>query len=192
MSNSIRIRHIREQVLFSIRKSLKAWDWRLQIHFPLSCIQSNADLEQLYPATFWCMWKSYYLWILPRKSYETHMTNLETHVFIHTWWTQMKIIKNTTIFWVSMKNTTTFWCSSYDQNVYPEFQVKACGAQDTLHNTIRHPTTAIWAQNSINRDQRSSITCTIAKHTRKHVKRVWSSCNLNWSSLKTLFIFFAV
>jgi len=33
-----------------------------------------------------------------------------------------------------------------DQNVYPEFQVKACGAQDTWHNTIGHPTMAIWAQ----------------------------------------------
>jgi len=33
-----------------------------------------------------------------------------------------------------------------DQNVYPEFQVKACGTQDTWHNTIGHPTTAIWAQ----------------------------------------------
>jgi len=36
--------------------------------------------------------------------------------------------------------------SILDQNVYPEFQVKACGAQDTWHNTIGHPTTAIWAQ----------------------------------------------
>jgi len=47
-SDSIRIRHIREQVLFSIRKSLKAWTWRLQIHYSLSCTQSKADLEQLY------------------------------------------------------------------------------------------------------------------------------------------------
>ncbi|KEH33042.1 hypothetical protein MTR_3g016145 [Medicago truncatula] len=30
-----------------------------------------------------------------------------------------------------------------DQNVCPEFQVKACGTQDTWHNTIGHPTTAI-------------------------------------------------
>jgi len=50
MSNSIRIRHIKEQVLFSIRKSPKAWVWRLQIHYSLSCTQSNADLEQLYPS----------------------------------------------------------------------------------------------------------------------------------------------
>ena len=30
-----------------------------------------------------------------------------------------------------------------DQNVCPEFQVKACGTQDTWHNTIGHPRTAI-------------------------------------------------
>ncbi|KEH41890.1 hypothetical protein MTR_1g057010 [Medicago truncatula] len=30
-----------------------------------------------------------------------------------------------------------------DQNVCPEFQVKACGTHDTCHNTIGHPTTAI-------------------------------------------------
>jgi len=29
------------------------------------------------------------------------------------------------------------------ENVHPDFQVKACGAQDTWHNTIGHPTTAI-------------------------------------------------
>jgi len=31
----------------------------------------------------------------------------------------------------------------FDQNVHLEFQVKACGTQDTWHNTIGHPTTAI-------------------------------------------------
>jgi hypothetical protein len=46
-----------------------------------------------------------------------------------------------------------------DQNVCSEFQVKACGTQDTWHNTIGHPTT----------DQRLNITCTIAKHTRKQL-----------------------
>ena len=45
---------------------------------------------------------------------------------------QMKIIMNTTTFWFIR-----------DQNVCPEFQVKACGTQDTWHNTIGHPTTAI-------------------------------------------------
>jgi len=29
------------------------------------------------------------------------------------------------------------------QNVHPDFQVKACGAQGTWHNTIGHLTTAI-------------------------------------------------
>ena len=32
---------------------------------------------------------------------------------------------------------------SDDQNVHPDFQVKACGAQDMWHNTISHPTTAM-------------------------------------------------
>ena len=35
---------------------------------------------------------------------------------------------------------------SDDQNVHPNFQVKACGAQDTWHNTIGHLTTAIRVQ----------------------------------------------
>jgi len=30
-----------------------------------------------------------------------------------------------------------------DHNVCPDFQVKACGTQETWHNTIGHPTTAI-------------------------------------------------
>ncbi|KEH28907.1 hypothetical protein MTR_4g017125 [Medicago truncatula] len=35
-----------------------------------------------------------------------------------------------------------------DQNVCPEFQVKACGTQDTWHNTIGHPTTSLplWVE----------------------------------------------
>ena len=49
-SRSDSIRNITEQVLFSIRKSLQAWAWRLQIHYSLSCTQSNADVEQLYPS----------------------------------------------------------------------------------------------------------------------------------------------
>jgi len=142
MSNSIRIRHLREQVLFNIRKSLKAWVWRLQIHFISPAHNLRQIWKQLYPATFWCMWKSRYTWILPRNSYENHMTLPKIHVFIHTWWTQMKIMMNPDEI---IKNTTTFWSSSFDQNVHPEFQVKVCGTQDTWHNAIGHPTTAIWA-----------------------------------------------
>jgi len=44
-SDSIKIKHIREHVLFSIRKSPNAWTWRLQKHYSLSCTQSNADME---------------------------------------------------------------------------------------------------------------------------------------------------
>jgi len=49
-----------------------------------------------------------------------------------SWWTQMKIIKNTTI----------FWSSSFHQNVHPDFQVKACRTQGIWQNTIGHPTKA--------------------------------------------------
>jgi hypothetical protein len=35
---------------------------------------------------------------------------------------------------------------SDDQNVHPDFQVKASGAQDTWHKTIGHPSTATRAQ----------------------------------------------
>jgi len=131
----------------------KVWAWRLQIHYSLSFTLSNADLDHfihLYSAIFWCLWKSYCLWILPKNSYETHMTSPKTHVFIHTWWTQMKVTMNINIL---MKNTTTFLCSSWitqqhfdGQNVYPDFQVKISRAQDTWQQTIGDPTTTIWAQ----------------------------------------------
>jgi len=71
MSDSIRIRHIREQVLFNIRKSLKAWAWRLQIHFISLANNLRQISKQLYQATFWCMSKSHYSWIFPRNSYDT-------------------------------------------------------------------------------------------------------------------------
>jgi len=100
---------------------------------------------------------------------------------------------------ILMKNTTTFWCSfwrtqqHYDgQNVHPKFQVKACRAQDTWHIPLDTLQRLYEPKNSINRDQRLNITCTIAKHSWKHLKRIWSSWNSNWSSLKTLSIFFKV
>ena len=86
--------------------------------------------------TFWCMRKSSYF----GYCLGIHMKSI-WHAqkfmcsFIHdeprwrSWWTQVKIIKN----------TTTFWSSSFDQNVHPNFQVKACGTQDTWHNTINAP-----------------------------------------------------
>ena len=83
------------------------------------------------------------LWLLPRNSYEKHMTRPELHMFIHTWWTQMKNMMNPDEDHHERNNILKF---IRDQNVCPEFQVKACGTQDTWHNTIGHPTTAIWAQ----------------------------------------------
>ena len=83
------------------------------------------------------------LWLLPRNSYEKHMTRPELHMFIHIWWTQMKNMMNPDEDHHERNNILKF---IRDQNVCPEFQVKACGTQDTWHNTIGHPTTAIWAQ----------------------------------------------
>jgi len=113
-------------------QSLKAWAWRCRIHF----ICPAPVPRQIWESNFLMYEEKPILWLLSKNSYENHMTRPEIHVFIHTWWTQMKIIKN----------TTTFWSSSFDQNVHSDFQVKACGTQDTWHNIIGHPTTAIWAQ----------------------------------------------
>jgi len=43
------------------------------------------------------------LWLLPRNSYEKHMTRPKIHDEPRwiSWWTLMKIIKNTTTFWSS-------------------------------------------------------------------------------------------
>jgi len=119
----------------------------------LSLTQFNADLEQLYPTLSSnilmyveklllmdiaqkIIWNTY---VKPRNScVHPYMMNPD------------ECLMNINIL---MRNTTTFWCSSWrtqqhfdGQNVHPEFQVKVCGAQDTWHNTIGHPTTTIWAQ----------------------------------------------
>jgi hypothetical protein len=150
LSHSIRVRHIWELVQYMDHTIPQSMGMKIQNPHYLSCTVSKANMGMHYPATLWCMWKSHCLWILPRKSYKTHMTSPETHVFIHTWWTQINIMMNINIL---MKNTTTFWCSSWKtqqhcdgQNVHPEFQVKVSGTQATWHNTIGHPPMATRAQ----------------------------------------------
>jgi len=73
---------------------------------------------------------------------------------------------------ILMKNTTTFWCSSWrtqqhsnGQNVHPEFQVKVCGPRTRVITPLDTLQRLYEPKNSINRDQRLSITCTIAKHS---------------------------
>ncbi len=65
--------------LISIKKkSPRSMGLKLQIHYSLSCTMFNANLVNfilIYPATLWCIWRSNFLWIKPRKSYGTHWTN---------------------------------------------------------------------------------------------------------------------
>jgi len=56
---------------------------KLQIYYPLSPAQCPRqiwfNIILLCPATFRCIWRSYFLWMKPNKSYVTHWTNPETH-----------------------------------------------------------------------------------------------------------------
>jgi len=61
-----------------------------------------------------------------------HWINLETH----------HIIIYDEPIWRSWRTQQ----HSDGQNVHPDFQVKASGAQDTWHKTIGHPPTATRAQ----------------------------------------------
>jgi len=99
--------------------------------------------------TFWCMWKSPYFGYCP----EIHMKSI---------WHAQKFMCSFIMMKPDEDHHEPRWRSSCpyedhhehnnilmfirDQNVCPEFQVKACGTQDTWHNTIGHPTMAIWAQ----------------------------------------------
>jgi len=71
-------------------QSLKAWAWRCRIHF----ISPASVPRQNWESNFLMYEEKPILWLLPRNSYEKHMTRQEIHVFIHTWWTKMKIMMN--------------------------------------------------------------------------------------------------
>ena len=123
----------------SIRKFLKAWAWRCRIHFisPAQLprqiwegiIQQHSDVCGIAIAY------GYYP--------ETHMKRI--------WWAQ-KFIWHSYMINPDEELDEPRWRSLRTQqhfevhNVYLEFQVKACGAQNTWHNTIGHLTTTIWAQ----------------------------------------------
>jgi len=86
--------------------------------------------------------------------------------FIHdeprwrSWWTQVKIIMN----------TTTFWCSSEIRMFAHNFKLKLVGPKT---HGITPLDTLQWLyepKDSINRDQDFSKTRTIAKHTRKQLE----------------------
>jgi len=149
-------------------------------------IQIWSNFIQLYPSLFsnilMYMEKLILMDIAQKIIWNTYVKprNSCVHTYIMN---PYECVKNINIL---MKNTTTFWCSSWrtqqhsdGQNVHPEIQVKVCGAQDMWHNTIGHPT----------KDQHYLHHC---KSFLKHLKSVWSSCILNWSSLKALSTFFIV
>jgi hypothetical protein len=135
---------------------------KLQIHYPLSPAQSQRQIWfnfiSPFPATFDAYGEATFWWIKPNKSHVTYWTSPGIHqTFIidePRWRTS----------WISnilIKNTTTFWCSSWEHNNIPLVTLQ----------WLFEP------KNSINRDHRLIITCTIAKHTRKQLKFVWRSCN---------------
>jgi len=151
----------------------------LKIAYPLSlsCTMFKADLVKLYPtfsSNFWCIWRSYFLWIKPNKSSDTHWTHPKTH---HT-------LKYVELRWISCWTSTFWWRTQQHSDVHPGkhnnilmvrmftqiFKYKYVGP---MTHGITPLDTLQWLyepKNFINRDQRLSITCTIAKHTRKQLK----------------------
>jgi len=93
-------------------QSLKAWAWRCRIHF----ISLAPVPRQIWESNFLMYVEKPILWLLPRNSYEKHMTCPEIHVFIHTWWTQMNIMMNSDEDHQEHNNILKF---IFDQNVYP-------------------------------------------------------------------------
>jgi len=106
LSCSIRDRHAWELVQYMDHTISQSMGMKMQNPTISLMYQSQGKSGKV---TFWCMWKSSYFGYCP----ETHMKSI-WHAqkfmcsFIHdeprwrSWWTQMKIIMN----------TTTFWCSS--------------------------------------------------------------------------------
>ena len=124
-------------------KSPRSMGLKLQTHNLLSPAQWPRQIWfnfiLLYPTTFDAYGEVTFWWIKPNKSHVTPWTNPKTH--------QTFIIDEPR--WRTSWISTLWWRTQqhFDgQNAHPDFQVKACGAQDTWHNTIGHLTTAIWAQ----------------------------------------------
>ena len=103
-----------------------------------------------FPATFEAYGEATF-WRIKLKQISHHVLGKPRNSSnIHPWWTQMKNIMNIQHSDEEHSNILMFILGTQQhsdgQNVHPDFQVKACGAQDTWHNTIGHLTTAIWAQ----------------------------------------------
>ncbi len=135
---SIRDRHAWELVLYKDNTISQSMGMKMQNPLTQSCTKSQGRSGKW---TFWSLKKSSYFGHCP----EIHVKNTwHAQNFIcsfiydeprwRTWWTQMKIIMN----------ATTFWCSSEIRMFTQIFKLKLVGPKDTWHNTIGHPTTAIW------------------------------------------------
>lgn len=161
--SSTRDRHVWELVLIKDNTISQSMGMKMQNPTKSSCTGSKTKSGK---GTFWCMKKSPYIGYCP----EIHMKSIciaQNFMcsFIHdeprwrTWWTQMKIIMN----------TTAFWCSSEIRMFAQNFKLKLVGPRthditpwDILQRLYE-------PKDSINRDQGISKTCTIAKHTRKQL-----------------------
>ena len=123
-------------------------------HYPLFPAQYPRQiwikLYPTFPATFEAYGEATF-WRIKLKQISHHVLGKPRNSSnIHPWWTQMKNIMNIQHSDEEHSNILMFILGTQQhsdgQNVHPDFQVKACGAQDTWHNTIGHPTMAIWAQ----------------------------------------------
>jgi len=92
---------------------IEAWAWRLQIHYSLSCTQSNANLEQLYATLssniLMYMKKLLLMDIAEKiiwKAYDKPINSC-----VHSY--RMNLDECMMNINILMKNTTTFWCSSW-------------------------------------------------------------------------------
>jgi len=185
---------IRDNLASDQNQAKSPWNMglKLQTHYLLFPAQWPRQIWfnfiLLYPATFDAYGEVTFWWIKLNKSHVTPGTNPETHQDIHHWWTQMKNIMNINIL---MKNTATFWCSSWEHNnilmvrMFTQiFKSKLVGPRTRGITPLVTLQRLYEPKNSINRDQRLSITCTIAKHTSKQLEIVFGSCNWNWSMTK--------
>jgi len=128
LSHSIRVRHVWELVLYMDHIIPQSMGMKMQN--PLSSLPHafqgksrkalSNNILMLVQMTLLMDNAHKFIWHAydePRNS----------STFIHdesrwrSWWTQMKIMKNTTTFWCIFKNTTTFWCSECS----PKFSSKS-------------------------------------------------------------------
>ena len=141
-SDSIRIRHIREQILFNIWKSPKAWAWSDKSIFLSIAQVLRPDLKKLLSNNILKYMQRTRFIVQPRNSCDIHMIKPKNASGLHPHepiWRSSGMYQYSDIFSRTQQHYKV-------HNVYPNFQVKASGAHDTWHKTIGHPLTATRAQ----------------------------------------------